>query len=72
MVKNENTGVVTCNQDKCVVCWICIMVCPYGVISKDTGTRKIASKCDLCEDEDVPVCVSGCPNEALKFIEREE
>ncbi len=72
MVKNENTGVVTCNQDKCVGCWSCIMVCPYGVISKDTGTRKIASKCDLCEDEDVPVCVSGCPNEALKFIEREE
>ena len=45
------------------------MVCPYGVIKRNVSDKKIASKCDLCEDEDIPVCVKNCPNEALKFKE---
>jgi carbon-monoxide dehydrogenase iron sulfur subunit len=69
MVKNKKTGVVTCDENKCVGCWSCIMVCPYGVIKRDLSAKKIASKCDLCEDEDMPVCVKNCPNEALKFKE---
>ena len=72
MQKNKNTGVVTCDADKCVGCWSCIMVCPYGVIRRDLSGGKIASKCDLCVDEDIPVCVKNCPNEALKFIEKDE
>jgi carbon-monoxide dehydrogenase iron sulfur subunit len=43
------------------------MVCPYGVIKRSLASRKAASKCDLCYDEDIPVCVKNCPNEALKF-----
>ncbi|MBC7334569.1 MAG: 4Fe-4S dicluster domain-containing protein, partial [Actinobacteria bacterium] len=69
MRKNENTGVVVCDEDKCVGCWMCIMVCPYGVIKRSISERKVASKCDLCIDEDIPVCVKNCPNEALKFID---
>lgn len=72
MVKNKKTGVVICNEEKCVGCWSCIMVCPYGVIKRDLSAKKIASKCDLCEDEDMPVCVKNCPNEALKFKEIDE
>jgi carbon-monoxide dehydrogenase iron sulfur subunit len=48
------------------------MVCPYGVIKRDLSSEKIASKCDLCEDEDMPVCVKNCPNEALKFGDANE
>ncbi|MBM3705982.1 MAG: 4Fe-4S dicluster domain-containing protein [Actinobacteria bacterium] len=69
MIKNENTGVVICDQDRCVGCWSCIMVCPYGVIKRDISGRKVASKCDLCFGEEVPVCVKNCPNEALKFTD---
>ena len=47
------------------------MVCPYGVIRRDLSGKKIASKCDLCVDEEIPVCVKNCPNEALKFIEKD-
>ncbi len=43
------------------------MVCPYGVIKRNVSDKKIVSKCDMCEDEDIPVCVKNCPNEALKF-----
>ncbi len=45
------------------------MVCPYGVIKRNVTDKKIVSKCDMCEDEDIPVCVKNCPNEALKFKE---
>lgn len=72
MIKNKKTGVVTCDDKKCVGCWSCIMVCPYGVIKRDLSAKKIASKCDLCEDEDIPVCVKNCPNEALKFKETDQ
>ncbi|MFO7928687.1 MAG: 4Fe-4S dicluster domain-containing protein [Candidatus Humimicrobiaceae bacterium] len=72
MKKNENTGVVTCDQDKCVGCWSCIMVCPYGVIKRNLTEKKIASKCELCEDEEIPICVKNCPNEALKFVDVKE
>jgi len=72
MARNESSGVVTCDEDRCVGCWSCIMVCPYGVIRRKISERKIASKCDLCEDEEVPVCVSNCPNEALVFVDRED
>ena len=43
------------------------MVCPYGVIKRDISAKRVASKCDMCVDEKIPVCVKNCPNEALKF-----
>lgn len=69
MSRNEKTEVVNCDEDKCVGCWSCIMVCPYGVIKRNYSVRKVASKCDLCVDEELPVCVKNCPNEALKFLD---
>ncbi len=71
MARNEKSGVVTCDEKKCVGCWSCIMVCPYGVVKRKLGEKKIASKCDLCENEPVPVCVENCPNEALVLVDEE-
>ncbi|HPP88624.1 MAG TPA: 4Fe-4S dicluster domain-containing protein [bacterium] len=65
MYRDEKTGAVICDENKCVGCWMCIMVCPFGVISRDYKQKKIASKCDLCINESSPVCVKNCPNEAL-------
>jgi carbon-monoxide dehydrogenase iron sulfur subunit len=48
------------------------MVCPYGVIARNTAKKKVASKCDLCVDLEEPVCVKNCPNEALVYEERGE
>jgi len=67
MYRDKKTGAVLCNEDKCVGCWMCIMTCPFGVISRSPDKKSIASKCDLCMGEDVPVCVKNCPNEALKY-----
>lgn len=70
MHRDEETGAVVCDEDKCVGCWMCIMVCPFGVIKRDTKGKKIASKCDLCLGEETPVCVANCPNEALSYEEK--
>jgi carbon-monoxide dehydrogenase iron sulfur subunit len=46
------------------------MVCPYGVIGRRVEER-IAVKCDLCPDRDVPACVEACPTKALIYAEEE-
>lgn len=70
MHRDEKSGAVLCNEEKCVGCWMCIMVCPFGVILRDTRGRKVASKCDLCMGEEAPLCVKHCPNAAIICEER--
>lgn len=70
MQRDERTGAVLCDEDRCVGCWSCIMVCPFGAVLRNTVGRKAASKCDLCYGEQMPVCVAHCPNEALVYEER--
>ena len=68
MTKDPKTGEVSHNKDKCIGCWTCVMVCPYGAIKMDKQNRVVA-KCDLCQGEKEPACVANCPNEALVFVE---
>lgn len=70
LYRDKETGAVLCNEDKCVGCWMCIMVCPFGVILRDIEGKKVASKCDLCMGEEIPVCVKNCPNEAIVCEEK--
>lgn len=67
MYRDKSTGAVLCDEDRCVGCWMCIMVCPLGVIKRNLEKNKIASKCDLCQGEEIPICVANCPNEALEL-----
>ena len=59
---------VTVDEERCIGCWTCLLVCPLGVIRQDTGKKK-AAKCDLCQGDEVPACVANCPNEALAYEE---
>ncbi len=71
LTRNEKTGTIELNQDKCLGCWMCIMACPYGVITQVIrDERPVANKCDLCPERDVPACVAVCPNRALVFEDR--
>jgi len=71
MYRDEGTGMVLHDREKCVGCWMCIMACPYGVIKPDFGERKVASKCDLCIEAEFPACVEHCPNEAIILVDEE-
>ena len=67
---SKNDGVVQIDQDKCIKCFTCMLVCPYGAISK--GENQVVQKCELCLSNTCgsPACVSGCPNNALIYEER--
>lgn len=70
MHRDEQSGAVLCDEDRCVGCWMCVMACPFGAIQRHTTGRRAASKCDLCYGEETPACVAHCPNEALVYEER--
>ena len=67
--KDQKTGRILLDQKRCIGCWMCIMTCPYGVIKPDFEKKKVASKCDLCIEEESPACVEHCPNEALILVD---
>lgn len=71
MHQDEGTGYVLHDKDKCVGCWMCIMVCPFGAIKPDIAGKKVASKCDLCIAAAGPACVAHCPNGAITLKEVE-
>lgn len=65
-ISRSPEGVVVTDPDRCIGCWTCVMVCPYGVIGRSVDTRK-AYKCDRCPDLETPACVSACPTKALVY-----
>jgi len=68
LYRDAETGAVRCDWDRCIGCWTCIMVCPYGVVQRQVELAK-AVKCDLCPGREVPACVESCPTGALIFAE---
>ncbi|MBQ1847300.1 MAG: 4Fe-4S binding protein [Clostridia bacterium] len=68
-ISKEN-GVVKINRDKCVGCFTCILVCPYGALAP--GENGTMQKCELCLQNSCgePACVKGCPNRAIVYEER--
>lgn len=69
MTKDDETGLVNHDRSTCVSCFMCIMSCPFGVLSPDNKTGKLVIKCDFCQDLDMPACVKSCPNGALSLKE---
>lgn len=69
MQVNDETGLVKHSEEKCIGCWSCIMVCPFGAITMDPHKKKAVAKCDLCLELSIPACVANCPNEALTLQE---
>lgn len=68
---DEDSHLVTHRKEKCVGCWMCVMVCPLGVITREVEEKR-ALKCDGCPERDIPACVEACPVKALLFLELEE
>jgi carbon-monoxide dehydrogenase iron sulfur subunit len=61
------------NEQLCIGCRLCMMVCPFGAIrvvsTSVAGRDKAAAiKCDLCIDRPGgPACVEACPTKALSL-----
>jgi Fe-S-cluster-containing hydrogenase component 2 len=63
--RHVETSAMIVNEDACVGCKVCAMVCPIGGINIDPVTH-VANKCDLCAGD--PECVKLCDPEALSYI----
>jgi carbon-monoxide dehydrogenase iron sulfur subunit len=70
LTRDPATSIVTVDEERCLGCGTCMLVCPLGAIKLDAGRKKMV-KCDLCQGEEIPACVANCPNEALVYMENE-
>ena len=70
MVRRPEDGIVYIDQERCVGCKACIMVCPWNVPKFNRATGKVM-KCDYCHDRLEqglsPACVTACTTHALSF-----
>jgi carbon-monoxide dehydrogenase iron sulfur subunit len=69
-LRQDEAGMVTVDQEKCVNCGTCVLTCPYGVIEPLKG-HDFVRKCELCIDNSCgrPLCVEYCPNLAIVLEE---
>jgi len=65
IIKDPSDGIVRINQDKCLGCGLCSLICPYGGIEYNPVTKQ-TFKCDLCGGD--PRCVDVCPQNVVSFI----
>ncbi len=68
LVYNSEKGIVVHDELRCVGCWMCVMVCPYGAIRPNLNTN-MPVRCDKCKDKDEPSCIKACPTGAIIWQE---
>jgi anaerobic carbon-monoxide dehydrogenase iron sulfur subunit len=64
MRRDPKTGLVYVHEPTCIACWMCVMVCPFGIINP-SSSQGGAIKCDRCRSMEDPICVDVCPTKAL-------
>lgn len=67
--RNNETGEVLFDGDRCVGCRACVSACPLLGSRFDPHGEK-ALRCDLCGGE--PVCVAFCATGAIRCGDRDE
>ena len=71
LTRDEETGLVLLDQEKCTGCLQCVEACPFGAIFVigEGGDGPAVVKCDLCIERQEqglgPACVEACPTGAL-------
>ncbi len=75
-ISRSDVEFVMVDDNKCITCAMCAMVCPFDVITFNPSNRipmdkTVAVKCDNCiervKEGDVPACVEVCKVDALIF-----
>ncbi|MGL4859985.1 MAG: 4Fe-4S dicluster domain-containing protein, partial [Enterobacteriaceae bacterium] len=77
--RHDNTTVI--DESRCIACKLCLMACPFGVISLQTISeqnssppRMVAQKCDLCvewraqQNSTSTACIEACPTRAIRWL----
>ena len=70
--RDEDTGLVQVNQERCVGCRSCLKACPFQVPQFNARNKMV--KCDGCLERiragRLPVCVQCCPSGALTLLQQ--
>lgn len=67
--RNEETGAMIVDENRCIGCRMCLVACPFGGLSLHTE-KHVMIKCDLCEGD--PACVKYCPVKAIEYIKADK
>jgi formate dehydrogenase iron-sulfur subunit len=76
-MKKTPSGPVIWREDRCMGCRYCMISCPFDMpkFEYDRAVPRIR-KCTLCHQrlarEQLPACVTACPEEALRFGPRRD
>ena len=66
-MQRDADDLVFVDEARCVGCWMCVMVCPFGAITP-SFEDDLAIKCDRCREMDAMACVTACPTGALASV----
>ena len=64
----KQEGKIVINEQKCIGCKACAIVCPFGAIEMSLSYKSVANKCDLCNGKSKLACVEACPEKALSQV----
>jgi ferredoxin len=62
LVYLKNVVTLELDQEKCVGCGMCLVVCPHAVLAMNDGHAQIEEK-DACME--CGACAQNCPTEAI-------
>lgn len=65
LTRDDASGVIGWDGEKCVNCLLCTVGCSYGGIVHNQAAGHVV-KCDTCDGD--PACVKVCPTGALKYL----
>lgn len=65
LTRDDASGVIGWDGEKCVNCLLCTVGCNYGGIVHNQDAGHVV-KCDTCDGD--PACVKVCPTGALKYL----
>lgn len=69
LTRDEVTGAILIDDDKCIACWDCIEVCDEdrtGILRMSKDEKTVDGFCDLCDGD--PQCVKICPEQCLSLV----
>jgi len=73
--REQEHGLTVVDEDLCIGCKLCGLMCPLGVLQIGRHNRATI-KCDQCIDRQSegsePACIEACPTGALQLVSKED